>query len=343
MELPQNARRAMLVLQYNGKDVTQDIAGSLTDFQYNDAASGQLDDISLSLEDAARNWQGPWAPAEGDSIKATIRTMNWDGPGEIKKLPLGTFEVDSIEFNGPPDTVAVRAVSLPITSEIRMQRSSRSWEKTNLKTIAAQIAKRAKLELVYEAQDNPSYDHLEQTRQSDLGFLLETATREGISIKVSGGNLVLFDESVFEKKAPIATITRGKDNVTGFGFSVNTAYSAYRACTVTYTPPKTKKPVQATFTPEGAPRTGPVLKINEQADDEAAALRLARKRLRESNKEGGRGTVSLMGDIRMAAGLTINIKGWKRFDGKYIIESARHAIGSGGYTTELQIRKVLGW
>lgn len=129
----------------------------------------------------------------------------------------------------------------------------------------------------------------------------------------------------------------------GYGFSINTAYSAYRACTITYTPPKRKEPVQATYTPAGAPKTGPILKINEQVDDQAAAIQLARKRLRERNKEGGKGSLSLMGDIRMAAGLTINIVGWKRFDGKYIIESARHVIGSGGYTTDLEIRKVLGW
>lgn len=199
MDLPQNARRAMLVLQYNGKDVSKDIAKSLTGFQYNDAASGSLDDISISLEDTGRNWQGAWVPSEGDRIHATIRTINWDAANEIKKLPLGTFEVDSIEFNGPPDTVAIKAVSLPISSEIRMQQSSRAWEKTNLNTVAAEVAKRAKLKLLYRAEDNPSYDHLEQTEQSDLSFLLETATREGIAIKVSNGTLVMFDESVYEK------------------------------------------------------------------------------------------------------------------------------------------------
>lgn len=57
-----------------------------------------------------------------------------------------------------------------MTSEVRMQRSSRSWETTNLKTVAAQVAKRAKLKLIYEAQDNPSYDRLEQSEVSDLAF-----------------------------------------------------------------------------------------------------------------------------------------------------------------------------
>lgn len=343
MELMQDARRAVLELRYNGKDVTQDITKSLTDFQYNDAASGSLDDLTVTLEDRERNWQGPWSPVEGDQLVAAIRTVNWDKPGEVKKLPLGTFEVDSIDFSGPPDTISIKAVSLPVTSEVRMQRSSRSWEKTNLKTVAAQVAKRAKLKLIYEAQDNPSYDRLEQSEVSDLAFLLNTATQEGIAIKVSSGSLVLFDEQEYEQKEVVATIVRGEANVTDYSFTYNTAYAAFRACTVTYTPSQGKESLKATYTPQGAPKSGPILKINEQVDSQADAMRLARKRLREKNKEGGKGTLSLMGDLRMAAGLTINIKGWKRFDGKYIIESARHSIGSSGYTTSLDIRKVLGW
>ncbi|WP_229521469.1 phage late control D family protein [Paenibacillus monticola] len=339
----QDARRAVLVLQYNGKDVTQEIADSLTDFNYNDAASGSLDDLSINLEDREQNWQGPWAPTEGDKIKAEIRTINWDGPGEIKKLPLGTFEVDSFDFNGSPDIVAIKAVSLPVSSDIRQEKRSRSWEKVTLKTVADQVANRSGLKLLYEATDNPSYDRLEQAALSDLAFLLETATKEGIAIKVSSGSLVLFDESTYEKKATVATITRGEDNVKGYGFSWGTAYVAYRSCELSYTDTKSKKTIKATYTPPGAPNTGPLLKLNEQVDSLAAGLKLARRRLREKNKEAGKGSLSLMGDIRMAAGLTIYIKGWKRFDGKYIIESAKHSIGGSGFTTDLEIRKVLGW
>lgn len=343
MELMQDARRAVLVLSYNGKDVTQDIAGALKEFKFKDAAPGTLDELSITLEDRERKWQGTWTPTEGDRIKGEIRTINWDGPGEIKKIPLGSFEVDSFEFDGPPDTVAIKALSLPVSSDIRQEKRSKAWEKVTLKTVAGEIAKRAGLKLIYEAVDNPSYDRLEQSQLSDLAFLLETATKEGIAIKVSNGSLVLFDESIYEKKPAIATITRGKDNVKGYGFSWGTAYTAYRACEVSYTNSKTKKTVKVIYTPPGAPKSGPILKINEQADSRAAALKLGRKRLREKNKEAGRGTLSLMGDIRMAGGLTINIKDWGRFDGKYIIVSAEHIIGGSGFTTDIEIRKVLGW
>jgi len=339
--LKQDARHTVLVLHYNGKDISGSISSSLLSFAYTDA-TGRLDDLDIQLEDRERNWQGPWNPAEGDKIKAEIRTINWAGPGQIKSLPLGSFEVAACDISGPPDTASIKAVSLP-ASGAKLEKRSKAWEKTTLKTVAGEIAKRARLKLVYEAADNPAYDRLQQTEQADLGFLLDTATKEGIALKVSAGSLVLFDEFTYEQKPVIATITRGKDDVLGHDFSWSTANAAYRQCVVTYTPPKSKKTVKATYTPPGAPKTGPVLRITEQADSEAAALRLARKRLREKNKMYGTGRLRLMGDIRMAATLTINIKGWGRFDGKYIIETAKHTIGSGGYTTELDIRKVLGW
>lgn len=342
MEQIQDARRAVLVLSYNGKDVTTDIAKSLTNFLFTDA-TGKLDDLDISLEDCERKWQGPWSPSEGDKIKAEIRTINWEGPGEIKSLPLGSFVVDTFDSSGPPEVVSIKALSLPLSSGAKLERRSKSWENTTLKTVAQETAKRAGLKLIYEASDNPSYSRLEQALQSDFGFLQDTANREGIAIKVSGGSLILFDEFKYEQKTPIATITRGTDNVEGYSFSWNTANTAYRSCTVTYSDSKTKKTISATYTPPGAPKIGPVLKINERADSKAAALKLARKRLRERNKRVGVGTLFLMGDIRMAAALTINVKGWGRFDGKYIIDTAKHKIDSNGYTTELEIRKVLGW
>ncbi|WP_036601639.1 phage late control D family protein [Paenibacillus sophorae] len=339
----QDARRAVLVLEYNGKIVTKYIADSLIDFTYTDAASGDLDDIDLRLEDKALKWQGAWTAAEGDKIKATIRTVNWDKPGEIKKLYLGSFEVDSGSVEGPPDTVSIKATSLPVSSGVRHEKRTRAWEKTKLKTIAEGIAKHAGLKLLYEATDNPSYDRIEQTDVSDMAFLLDAATKEGIAVKVSGGKLVLFDEFRYETKPAVATITRGKDNVLDYSFSWSFASKAYRSAILTYTDSSKKKTYKATYTPPGAPRSGPVLNLNEQVSSQAEAARIARKRLRERNKEYGKGTLTLMGDIRMATGLTININGWGKYDGKYIIESCVQRVGSSGFVTELQIRKVLGW
>lgn len=339
-----DSRRAELILNYNGYDLSIDIADSLLDFTYNDAAPGSLDDIQISLQDRGRNWQSPdWIPMQGDKVKAEIRTYNWLKDGEIKKLVLGDFEVDTLEYSGPPDVVSIKAISLPISSTGRQEKRTKAWEKVSLRTIAADVAKRSGLKLVYLAPDNPSYDRLDQTEVSDLQFLNDTAAGEGIAVKIASKQLVLFDEFEFEKKAPALTLTRGKDNLTSYKFSWSTSYTSYIACEVSYTQPKQKKTLKAVYRSPKAPKIGPVLKVKEQVNSEAEALRKAKKMLREKNKETGKASFSLMGDTRLAAGTTIIVEGFGWFDGKYLIEQASHKIGSSGYTTDIETRQVLGW
>ncbi|MCM3141298.1 contractile injection system protein, VgrG/Pvc8 family [Brevibacillus sp. MER 51] len=339
-----NARRAELVVFYNGYDLSIDLAKYLIDFSYTDAAPGEADDIQITLEDRENNWQSPeWSPMQGDSIMAEIRTTGWEKPGEVQRLPLGTFEVNSVTSSGPPDKVSMKATSLPVSGNAKQEKRSKAWEKVTLKTMAADIAKRAGLKLNYLAPMNPTYDRIDQTEQEDLSFLYNQAKEEGIAIKVVSGQLVLFDEFEFEKSAPVATIKRGKDNILSYSFDWNAAYAAYVACEVTYTQAKEKNTLKAKYVPPGAPAIGPVLKINEQADSQAAALRKARKSLREKNKERSQASMTLMGDIRIAAGVTIMVEGFGAFDGKYLIVSATHNLSSSGYTTDMTMRQVLGW
>ncbi|OIB04831.1 hypothetical protein AK95_14535 [Paenibacillus sp. LC231] len=363
-----DGRRASLLLKYNGKEMgTEYLDKYLIDFTYEDAPSGDQDSFSVTLDDRDANWQGTWKPNFGDKLIAEITVINWDKPGEKAKLPCGSFGVDSIDIAGPPDTVTINAVALPIDGASSDQEvRTKAWEKAKLKTIAQDIASRAKLKLLYSASSNPTYERLDQTDQTDFSFLVQKAKDEGIAVKISGGKLVLFDEEEFEKKPAVLDIVKGKGNIISYSFSDSSTTTAYGSCVVTYRPPapakKAKKKGKGTaLTVAAAPKTSsskvitgkynltkaqglPVLRINERVENVAEANRLAKNKLREHNKQAGLGTFELDGDIRLASGITINIKGFGRFDGKYIIVSATHRIGSNAaYTTDIQIRKVLGW
>ncbi len=377
-----NARRAQVVVNYNGKDISRELSDYLLDFTYTDAEPGTLDDLQIKLDDVARKWIGAWSPSIGDQILAYVKTVGWDQPGEIKKLPCGTFEVDSVDLAGPPDTVSIKAVSLPIAANIRQEKRTKAWEEASLHSIASEIAKRAGFSLLYEAHDNPKYERQDQQDVSDLGFLNELCKKEGIALKVTGKKLVLFDERVYEQKPASLTLTRGVSNILNYSFSFSAQDVAYVACEISYQPAavktkttkkkktdnkdkdktdtktaaaekkkaakkKTKvaqpKPIKITYKPPGAPATGPILKLNQSVSSQAEALRVARNELRNKNKESGKASLSLVGDVRLASGMTINVKGWGKFDAKYIVVSATHAVSSSGYTTVVEIRKVLGW
>lgn len=338
------ARRAELILSYNGYDLSLDIAKDLLDFTYTDAPPGELDDLQITLQDRNNLWQSPeWMPLPGDSLKAEIRTHHWEKEGEVKKLPLGDFEVDSFQLTGAPDTVSIKGVSLGVGSSIRQEKRTKAWEKATLKTIAGEIAKRAGLKLSYNAPVNPTYDRLDQTEVSDLAFLFEQARAEGLSVKISGKQLVLFDDFEFEKLPVVATFKRGRDRILSYDFNWSSSYASYVACEISYSKAKSKKTIKVKYTPPGAPNIGPILKINEQVDSEAEALRKARNALREKNREMGEASLSVVGDIRIAAGVTIQVEGFGTFDGKYLVINVSHGIGSSGYITNMTIRPVLGW
>ncbi|NTU28846.1 late control protein [Brevibacillus sp. HB1.1] len=337
------ARRTELSLFYEDVEVSTQIADYLIDFTYGDNAPGTTDDLQITIEDREQLWQGEWIPHQGDQIRAAIRVINWDGSGTSETLPCGTFDVDSIDFSGPPDTLSIKAVSVPIGSNIRREKRTKAWEKMTLKGIANEIAAKAKLSLLYEVGDNPKFERIDQTEQSDLAFLQEMVKKEGAAMKISGGKIVLFDEAKYEQQAPVLEIRRGDGKVLSFSFSWSANNAAYRACEFNYYDAEKKKAYKYTFVPPGAPEDGPVLKVNEQVKSQAEAMKLAKTRLREKNKEFGKGSFSLVGNVRIAAGITIIVRGWHDFDGKYIVVSAKHSIGSGGYRTDIEVRKVLGW
>ncbi|MFK4167705.1 phage late control D family protein [Paenibacillus lautus] len=360
-----DGRHAYLMLKYNGKDMgTEYLSKYLMDFTYTDAAPGDQDNITVTLDDREANWQKTWKPEFGDKLIADLTVVNWDKPGQKAKLPCGSFEVDAIDIDGPPDTVTIQAVALPLGgAQAQQEPRTKAWEKAKLKTIAQDIAKRAKLQLVYSANSNPSYERLDQTNQADFTFLIEKAKDEGIAAKISGGKLVLFDEAEYEKKPAVLDIVRGESNIISYSFSESSTNKAYGSCIVTYRPPaaakKEKKKSKAQTTAAASNKTSskvitgeyklpnaaglPVLKINERVESVAEAKRLARNRLREQNKQAGRARFTLDGDIRLASSVTVNVKGYGRFDGKYIIESATHSFGSNPYQVDIEIRKVLGW
>jgi hypothetical protein len=51
--------------------------------------------------------------------------------------------------------------------------------------------------------------------------------------------------------------------------------------------------------------------------------------------------VQLPGDTRLVAGATVDVTGWSRIDGRYLIITARHEISrSSGYTTMLLLKRI---
>jgi len=67
---------------------------------------------------------------------------------------------------------------------------------------------------------------------------------------------------------------------------------------------------------------------------------MAKNNLRKANKQENAGSVTLVGDTSLVAGVTANLKNFGAFDNKYIVSKAVHKI-SNGYDVDIEVRKCL--
>ncbi|WGV57784.1 contractile injection system protein, VgrG/Pvc8 family [Brevibacillus brevis] len=333
-----NTRRTHLELKYENVDISADLQPHLKSWTYTDNLSGQADDIQITLVDTSHKWIGSWMPSTGAVLKGTIIRENFESEGKFDKLPLGQFEIDTVDFNFPPSEVTIKGISVPESSSLRGQAKSKAWEKTKLSVIAGDKAKKAGLKLLFDVNENPEYDRIEQTEETDLAFLMRLCNDAGLCLKVTGTHLCVLDEVKYEQQEAIRTI-RKDSNIKSFRASITTT-GLYSSCRVEYHDTKSKKTIKASFTPPKAPKTGRELFINQKVASVAEAQRLAKKKLREANKNAVKVSLAMVGDPVYVAGVTLNIAEFGFFNGKYIITQATHSQQS-GYDTALELRRCL--
>lgn len=277
----------------------------------------------------------------GAVLDVSIVQKNRNSDGKKTVLKCGSFSVDTIKASGPPSKITIKATSLPVGNSSRTEKKSRAWENIRLSAIAAQIASDGSMKSSFSGGYDPKYSRKEQYNESDLTFLQRLCENAGISLKVTDGTLVLFDEDEYESKPAVATYSPGDGEVISYDFSDGSSDKAYSSCHVSYTDPNTGNTIEYTYTPRiDNPGTGEVLEINEMVESRDEAKKLAIKRLKAKNKERFAASLKIVGNAGIAAGAVVNIKGWGDFDGRYMVKTAAHDL-SGQYTTKLTLRKCL--
>lgn len=350
------AGRITAKILYNNVDISNDLSVYLKDINYTDVLSGAADDLNITLEDREHLWQGDWFPEKGAILAVTLESQYWNHEYELpKSFYLGRFEIDEIECSHPPSEVKIKAIAVPDNTTLRGVDRSRSWEKVKLKTIAKDIAKNAEMELFYEAEEDPTLDRVEQTEQSDLSFLQKLCEDNGMALKVTDKKIVIFDEKKYEAEAEkfIFLCQREgasgaekqsseelpiKDELISYNFR-SSVRDVYRACRVVYQKSNSKEKLSYLFE-DPQKKIGKILVVSQQVDSIAEAQRLAKKELRNKNKEEVIGNFTLRGDFDLSAGLTAKVMGFGCFDGKYIITKVVHDIGN-GYRCTVDVRRCI--
>ena len=103
----------IFTLYYESKDITKSVSPYVLSIEYTDNEHGESDELQLIFDDTDKLWQSSWLPSKGDKLKLHIGYEN------EKLLNCGTFEIDEIEFESPPDSLTVKSLATGIKDSFR--------------------------------------------------------------------------------------------------------------------------------------------------------------------------------------------------------------------------------
>lgn len=337
------ARRARLEMTFDGVSIPETLMRNVESLTYTDNEEDSCDDLAVVFADRDGNWIGSWA-AEAILAAAAERKITagilYDTGSEIRKLDCGEFELDDVTISAPPMKASLKATSIPYAAAIRKTVKSKVWKTTSLKQIAAGIAKTGGLALVWECPSELPIEREEQYKESDIAFLYRLCRDRGIAMKATDGQLVCFDQSEFEKRTTDGVIRMRDKGWLKFSLTAGEAGTKYGWCEVTCFNEETGETIKGTAA-DGNGDSQHVLRLYLMAKTRKDASVLARAYLRLYNKNEVSASFTYPGNPSLAAGMKMTLEGFGKFDGEYIISRAAHSVSSGGYTTAIQLRKVL--
>jgi len=331
------ARSPKFKIKYEGKDITTDLSNYLISVDYSDKARGESDELQILLADPDGLWRNGWWPTKGDKL-------NLDFGYDDLLTDAGTFSIDEIELNGPPDIVAIKGVASWITTAMRT-RESKAYEGQTLKQIAEAVAKKHNLQLVGRIL-TLRIARSTQNRETDLEYLKRLADEFGYQFSIKGNKLVF--ESIFEIEKGLPVVTLDRSNLMNYTLR-DKALQTYKKAVVKYHDPKEKKVVESEASEvQGAggesfkePTAADTLEIRTKAEDKAQAEQKAKVALYRSRSNQVEGSLTVVGNPFLVAGNNFELTDMGELSGRYHIMESRHNMDkSGGYITSLEVKRV---
>jgi phage protein D len=329
-----SVRTPQWVLTYEGIDITADVSHMVLAISYVDRLGEASGEVELELEDHAKRWQGPWYPGLGNVLGLQL------GYRGEPLLDCGSFQIDEIELDGPPDVMRLRCLAAYITPAMRTANTI-AYENQSLVGIAGQIASKYGLTLVTAptaVESDIVFARVTQRRETDLGFLKRLAIEHDFDFTVRGAQMVFYSRAALDAAIPLIAITRS--DTTRFSFR-NRTRRIYSGAEVSYFDPDTKQLIaQMTTTIPPAPTTD-TLKIVTRSENPQQALVKAQAALDLHNMVFVDASIEGPGNATLVAGNQVLVAGWGALDGAYLIETARHRVTRAtGYTTSIEARRI---
>ena len=283
------------------------------------------------MYDIDKEWLGNRKPKRGAGLGAKIQINNWNGENTSETFDCGTFVVDDVSFSGRPLSCVLGVVSVPTDDSFKTLAKTKTWEKTTIKDIAAEVAGAASVALVYDAAAI-QIQEIEQNNQTDSAFLYALCEKYGLGMKVYNHKIVIFDSVAYEEKGSVGIISE-TDCIT---WKANeTIDGTYTGVSLNYTNPDLDDPINVMMGEEGR-----LYALNVQANSQYDAELQAAAKANAANRKIQTMTLTIVGNKNIVATQCISVSGFGSYDGKYYVDTVKHSAGSSGYRTQLTIHKV---
>lgn len=265
--------------------------------------------VAKLLQDAANEVIKEGSLPAAKTLAASLNSANYDGVGDKKRFNRNRQKM----YNAISEAI------------------------THLENYTAVITKHTSV------LDGITVGRVTQKQESDLEFLARVAKLYGIVFTIRDTKIIFTSIYDMENGHPVLEIY--PSDLMRYSMK-DKATKSYKSAKIRYLNPKTNKlvakEVQASDIGVKVDyTTAPdVLEIRINAENLQQAEEKARAMLHQANTKNQEGSFTVPGNPLLVAGANFILKEMGGLSGKWHIKSSTHTITNGGYTTEIEAKRI---
>lgn len=329
----------LFMIEIQGIDQTLEVSKRLISLSMIDKRGLEADELSLTLDDTDARLP---LPTEGNTIKLWLG-MPYSGEMVYK----GDFVIDEAEHSGTPDQIRIRAKAADMKSALKSKRSI-SYHNKTLEDIASAVASRHGLILTIDDDASAiAFDHIDQTRESDLNLLTRLAKQNDLSVSIKNGCLIIKPtangKSASGQQLGMITITRASGDNHRYGRADRT--SDYKETIASYRDRRSGKIKHIKVD-----KSGSVSEVDQLPEDKSSVItkvaknkteakKIARAKAKQQDRKVAEFEIQFaVGRPDIIAESTIMVNGFRDYIDKHdwrVIEVS-HDLSGSGYQTRIK-------